>query len=91
MIMKRIFCFALMALFTTNSLVAQEIADDDASPQSQSDEIWGKKQKNTNDNSSVLKWRPPPPSTAAPIDGGVLLLLGAGVLYGRKRLTKKTA
>jgi hypothetical protein len=36
MIMKRIFCFALMALFTTNSLVAQEIADDDASPQSQS-------------------------------------------------------
>ena len=94
--MKKIFYCLLVLLFTSSISFAQDEIDESldeaaaAPAQSSSNEIWGKNTSKINDNASASKWTPRPPSKVnAPIDGGLLVLLGAGVLYGRKRMSKK--
>jgi hypothetical protein len=96
--MKKFRTLCVLLLAMTGSLAAQEETNTESETLQVSPEIWAPKSKQadapfSDNNPSNAKAPPPPNSNVvnAPIDGGVLVLLGAGVLYGRKRLRKNKA
>ena len=90
---KRLLYLTLVVLLASNAFAQDETEQSTAGP---SEEIWKTKKDQKEGNSfdqndlSASKWAPPPRTNVVntPIDGGILVLLGAGVLYGRKRFVQ---
>lgn len=87
--MKKFLYLLVVVLFVNSNLFAQNPFNDKPAPE-QSEDIWSKKQTNSSaPQASKIRPRDPSPiPVSTPIDGGVVVLLAAGALYGKKRINQ---